>query len=408
MLMKWARRSIWLLLLAALVAGAVYTFQPSPVPVDVAMVVRGPLEVTIDEDGKTRIKEKYIVSTPVGGRLQRIELREGDPVQSGETILAMIQPSNPDLLDARSLAQAKARVRASEAAVNRAKSRCDKTKVERDQADKDLQRAQQLIESRAISPSEFEKTQAEFRSINELLRSAEFDKEIALFELDLARAALVHVQPDGPTGYSEESGPIFFEIRSPINGVVLRVLQESSTIVSPGTPIVELGDHRDLEIVVDVLSNDAVKISPGTQVRLEQWGGTTALRGTVRLIEPSAFEKVSALGVEEQRVNVIVDFDESSPQDAPLGDGYRVEARMVVWSADDVVKVPTSALFRDRNQWAAFVVENGRVVLTPVTIGHRNDREAEVVDGLATGDTVVLHPGDNLADGAQIVARETL
>ncbi len=404
--MKWLKRLFWILLLIGVIAGAYFSLQPQPIAIDTAEVVRGPLEVTVDEDGKTRIKEKYIVSTPVGGRLRRIEFREGDKVYANETVLASIEPSDPDLLDARALAQAKARVNAAESAVDRANSRHAQTKVQLDQAQRDLKRGRELIESRAISLSEFEKIEANFRSLDEQLHSAEFDQEISNFELELAKAALVRVQPVPEDGTATEESLADFNIRAPVDGVVLRVLQESSTIVTPGTPIVELGDPTDLEIVVDVLSTDAVKLAAGTKVYLEQWGGDKSLAGVVRLIEPSAYEKISALGVEEQRVDVIIDFDESPENLARLGDGYRVEAKMVTWKADEVTKIPTSALFRDKNVWSVFIVDEGIARLTPVEVGHRNDREAEISSGLESGQTVILHPGDNLFDGSKVIPRE--
>lgn len=399
--MKWMKHLLLVVLAAVIIIVGYFSFQPKPVVVDMDTVSRGRLEVTVDEDGKTRIKEKYIVSTPVGGRLQRVELREGDAVHCNQTVLAVVQPGNPDLLDARSLAQAKAQVAAAKAAVERSEARSKQLEIELGQAKKDFDRAKKLVKSKAISSSEFEKTQASYRASSELYRSSVFDNDIANYELELAEAAMVHFESDSDDAGSAE----YFSIESPIDGVVLRVLRESTTIVSPGMELMELGDDNDLEVVVDVLSTDAVKIRPGTKVYLEQWGGEERLEGIVRLIEPAAVEKISALGVEEQRVNVIVDFEQGQHELLELlGDGYRVEARMVVWQSDDVLKVPTSALFRETNQWSVFRVEDGVARLTRVDVGHRNDNEAEVVSGLNDGDTIILHPGDNLYSGSKVVS----
>lgn len=404
--MVWIKRVTGLVMLAAVVGLLVWSFQPEPVLVDVATVSAGPLEVTINEDGITRIKEKYVVSTPVGGRLQRIEFQEGDELRAGTTVIATIQPSNPSLLDARTLAQANARVSAAKSAVERANSRYEQARIEHQQAELEYEDAQQLIQSNAISQTAYELAYSRFRSTAEQLKGASFDRDIAEYELELAKSALVLVTPDEQdqpaTGSLE-----FFSIRSPIDGVVLRVLQESSTIVTPGTPIMELGDPQDLEIVVDLLSSDAVKVGPGTAVRIEQWGGDQPLQGVVRRVEPSAFLKISALGVEEQRVNVIVDFEPPDVQSGRIGDGYRVEARLVTWQSEETLKVPTSALFREQNRWAVFVLQDGRAQLTFVEIGQRNDQEAEVVSGLSAGQIVILHPGDALEDGSPAAPRET-
>ena len=406
--MTWVKRGSILLIVAALIAAAVWASQPQPVLVDVETVTNGPIEVTINEDGKTRIKEKYIVSTPVAGRLQRIEFREGDSVEVGSTVIASIQPGNPSLLDARTVAQANARVLAAEAAVSRADARHKQSVIDFKQLESEYEDAERLFQSEAISQTKYDKAYSNYKSSEEQVKAAKFDHEIAKFELELAKSALLHVLPEKQEDSKTTNGMIdFFEIRSPINGVVLRVLQESSTMVTPGTPIMELGDAGDLEIVVDLLSSDAVKVGPGTRVRIEQWGGDQPLTGVVRLVEPSAFLKISALGVEEQRVNVVVDFEMPDDQSGRIGDGYRVEARMVTEQNDSALKVKTSALFREQNRWAVFVLENQVAKLTFVELGLRNDQEAEVLKGLAKGQQVILHPGDALVDGAPAAERES-
>jgi len=434
--MKWMMRIFWAILLTAVLVGGYLAFAPQPIEVEVARVQRGRVEVTIDEDGKTRIKDKYVVSTPVAGRLQRIQLQAGDAVQANQTVLAEILPANPEMLDARSVVRARAQVAAAKAAIERAQARVRQLEIEEAQARREYDRAPRLVETDAISSSQFERMQTEYRGKTEALRSAKFDQKIATFELQLAEAALMHFEPDAtepdatepdatePDATEQENKQqgFYFEIKSPINGVVLRLLQESSTVVAPGTPLMEIGDPGDLEVVVDVLTTDAVQLNAGTPVYLEQWGGGDSFPGVVRLIEPAAFEKVSALGVEEQRVNVIIDFlkadqraggspaSETSPTSQQtvragphrLGDGYRVDARMVVWSGENVLRVPTSALFRHQSDWAVFAVIENRIQLRRVNVGHRNDQVAEVLSGLEESERVVLHPSDQLSDGALV------
>ncbi len=330
---------LWLVLIALAAGGVVYSLLPKPVEVDLAAAEVGSLQVTIDEDGMTRIKEKYIVSSPVGGQLVRINLEAGDPIRANTTILATIRPSDPTILNAHQIAESQARVSAAHATIERAGARRAQAVVAKDLADNQLERAKTLVQQNGISQDEFDSTQALAMQRTEELRAAKFDEEIAKFESQQAEAALLRVKPE-LDGVPETQN---FEIAAPIDGNVLKVLQESATVVTPGTPLLEVGNRRDLEIVVDVLSTDAVKIQPGDEVLLDQWGGETPLRARVRLIEPAAFTKVSSLGVEEQRVNVIADFAEPPERIAPLGDGFRVEARIVIWRSDSALKIPSSA-----------------------------------------------------------------
>lgn len=400
------RRLLMFVILAAAVGAVVYALMPQPVSVDVAAVTRGALVVTVDEDGKTRIKERYVVAAPLGGQLLRIDLDPGDPVESGTTLLTAIQPIDPALLDVRSRAEAQARVRAAEAALKQAEPRVETARIALEFAESQWGRTRDLYNRDTISREEYENAELLYRSRGEEFRAARFAEEIARYELELARAALVRSQPaNSSSGNGSEVDAGQFEIHSPITGRVLRVMQESATVVTPGTALIELGDPADLEVEIDVLSSDAVRVQPGAKVYLEQWGGDEPLLGQVRLIEPAGFTKISALGVEEQRVWVIVDFDESQPQAGALGDGYRVEARIVVYESDDAVKVPTSALFRYRGDWAAFVLERGRAVLRTVEIGRRNDLEAEVHAGLSEGEQVVVHPSDRVVDGVRVTVR---
>lgn len=377
-----------------------YSFWPRPIEVDVAEATRGPLRVTVDEDGKTRIKERYVVSAPLAGRLQRIALRAGAEVKFGDA-LAVIEPGDPTLLDDRARSQAEARVKAAEATRKQAVPKLEHARVAHDLAVKELQRVHRMRIGQAISSQEVESAQYKERMAQEEVKTAQFALQIADFELDLARAALTRTRPRSPG----DTDNWRFEIRAPVSGRVLRVFQESSAIVAPGQQLLEVGDPRDLEVEVDVLSSDAVKIAPGAKVILDHWGGESPLRGQVRLVEPSGFMKRSALGVEEQRVNVIIDFLDPFEKRRRLGDGYRVEARIVIWSAGEALKVPSGSLFRRGDDWAVFTLEDGRARLRRVQVGRSNALETEITDGLEEGSVVILHPGDKIQPGRRVAPR---
>ena len=390
---------LWGGFFALFVAGAVYAVWPQPVSVETATVSLGPMQVTIDEDGVTRVKDRYRVSSPVAGQLLRIELHSGDQITAGETLLATIRPSDPAMLDARQVAETEARASAAQSTIDRSEARRSQAKVARDLAESQFGRMKELLDAKSVPREEYEAAEAAFRSRQEELRVATFEQEIARFELEQAQAALGMLQPNGGDNLKH------FEIRSPIDGVVLRVFQESSTVVTPGSALLEVGNHADLEIVVDVLSSDAVKIKKGDEMRLEHWGGDKPLTAKVRTVEPAAFTKISALGVEEQRVNVIGDFRDPSEAVAKLGDGYRVEARIVIWESDSVLRVPASALFRDGQSWAVFKVVDDHVEQQTIKIGKRNELFAEVIEGLDANSQVVVYPNDQVRDGVKIVAR---
>lgn len=398
---NWLGRAFFSVIAALVVAGLVLAFWPQPVAVEIARVERGTVLVTVDEDGKTRIREKYVVSAPLSGRLLRIEMDPGDNVEAGETLLAVIHPRDPDLLDARAIAQAEARVAAAESALGRTEPEIRTARLEANNAKAELLRVTAAAEDGAATASELDMAQMRHRMAAESIRAAYYAQEIAEFELQQAKAALMRSrQEDGAA-----PGDWNFSIRSPIDGRVLRVFQESAAVVSAGTPLLELGSPSDLEVEIDVLSRDAVAIEAGDRVLLERWGGDRVLEGRVRLIEPAGFTKISSLGVEEQRVNAIIDLVAPPEERSTLGDGFRVEARIVTDEALDVLRVPNSALFRVGDQWAVFRVERANAVLARVRIGHRNDRVAEVVEGLSEGDAVVSHPGDRVTDGVAVEAR---
>ncbi|NLF71707.1 MAG: HlyD family efflux transporter periplasmic adaptor subunit [Candidatus Anammoximicrobium sp.] len=401
--MKFLVRALLFLIVAgAVVGGLVWSFWPQPVNVEVAVVACGPLRVTVDEDGKTRIKERYVVAAPLGGRLARIELDPGDPVRRGVTRLATLDPNEPEIMDVRAVALAEAKVKAAQAALDRTQPLIDRAREELDFAHRELERLQKLARTGSATVRDVEQAQMLHRSRMQDYNAARFAQDVAQFELEMAKAALVRVQPAEAGPPDDRQLPIL----SPIDGRVLRVFQESATVVHPGDRLLELGDPAELEVEIDVLSSDAVKIRPGDKALLEQWGGETPLPATVRRIEPSGFMKISALGVEEQRVNVILDLDDPPEKRRVLGDAFRVEARIVIWEQDDVLQIPTGALFRHRDRWKTFVVREGRAELRPLEIGHRNSLYAEVLAGLQAGDQVILHPSDKVRDGVQVQVRD--
>jgi HlyD family secretion protein len=405
------RKFLLVLFAAAIVAAIGWGLIPEPVQVDLAEATRGEVEVTVDEDGKTRIREKYVVSAPLAGRVLRINMDPGDEVKAGDTLLATIEPRDPELLDARTIAQAEARVNAAEATLEKMEPMLEEVVAAHEFAEAELKRVRKVAAENpaAVSATDLEGKLMAFRTQSALLRTAQQNREIARFELEQARAALIRSRPPSENPPPEEAllgNGWNFPIRSPIDGRVLRVFQESSAVVAPGASLLELGDLTDLEVEIDVLSRDAVKIQPGALVYLEHWGGDRTLEGRVRLIEPSAFTKISTLGVEEQRVNIIVDLVDPPQDRTELADGFRVEARIVIAKVDDVLKIPTSALFRIGERWAVFRAENGHAREREVEVGLQNGLEAEIREGLVPGDRVIMHPGDDVVDGTAIRERE--
>jgi HlyD family secretion protein len=384
----------------AVAAGLVYAFWPQPLPVDLAVVARGPLRVSVDEEGETRVKDVYVVSAPVAGRLLRIDGEVGDEVVAGQTVVATLQEAEPEFLNLRARRQAEAEVKAAEAALTLAQAEVQSAEAELEFARSDLTRAQALAGRETIAARTLDRAELEVKTRTAALASARAELQVRQSELETARAALIEPGIDPITGRGG-----FVELRAPVSGRILRIPDESERVVEAGTPLLEIGDPGHLEVVVDLLSQDAVRVEPDAPVMIEDWGGGNVLRGRVRRVEPYGFTKVSALGIEEQRVNVIVDFVDPAAARRSLGHGYRVMARIIVWQGDDVLTLPVGALFRQGGDWAVYVDEDGRATQRAVTIGHRNSLHAEVLDGLQPGETVVLHPSDRVGDGVRIVAR---
>jgi HlyD family secretion protein len=370
------------LLLALIIAG----LWPQPAPVETARVVQGTLRATISEEGKTRIKQRYLVSAPVAGQLRRITFKAGAEVQAGQTSVAVIDPLSPALLDARSRTSAEARRDAAVAHLERAR-------MAHTFAVSELKRFERLYGEKTVTIQEFETVQ---------WREASTAREKAAAESALrqAEAELAEFTPPPEGGANALRAPV--EVKAPSSGRVLRVFEESSRVVAAGTPLLEVGDPTDLEVVIEVLSRDGAALAPGAAVELEQWGGAEPLRAVVRLVEPAAFTKVSALGVEEQRVNVIADFVTPPAQRKSLGDAFRVDARIVAWETSAALKVPAGALFRRGEEWAAFVLAEGRAQLRLVKVGQSSGVETQVLEGLAEGDEVILYPGDRVRDGLRV------
>jgi len=379
------------LVVAAIVAVALW---PESMDVTVARAERGAMQVTIDEDGETRIRDRFTISAPVSGRVQRIELEPGDTVVRGKTVLARIMPAESPLLDQRTRGELQAAVEAAVAAVGQAQAERQRATATLERARSTLRRQQELMKAGAIASDSLEAAETAVTTGEEALRAAEFTTRRAEYELQLARARLA-----APTS---SGGAV--QIRSPIDGIVLKRFRESESVVPVGEPLLEIGEASRMEIVADLLSTDAVRIAPGADVLIEQWGGGHSLHGRVRRVDPSGFMKVSALGVEEQRVNVVIDFTDPS-EAGRLGDGYRVEVRVVLWREDDVLKVPVGTLFRQGDEWAVFVVDAGRARRQVVQLGQRNENDGQITGGLETGATVVLHPPDTLTDGMAVTVR---
>jgi HlyD family secretion protein len=395
------RFAFWGALAAIVSFGVAVAFWPRPVVVDIVAAERGALVVTVDDEGETRVRDVYVVSAPVTGRMRRIELRAGDAVEAVETILAAIEPMDPAFLDPRSDAQARAEVRAAESAEALARAEVEQAQAELDFAEHEFERARELMRQGMISERELDEAERAYRTRRAGLNTVLAAHEMELFQLERARAALLSPAEGRPAACG------CVALRSPVTGRILRVLQESEGVVAAGTPVVEIGDPRDLEIVVDLLSADAVKVEEGLPVIIEGWGGDKSLEGRVQLIEPFGFTKVSALGIEEQRVNVVIELTSPMEDWSRLAHGYQVDVKIVLSAGQDVLTLPLTALFRDGDSWAVFVESGGRAELRRVEIGRRNGVSAEVVSGVAAGERVVLHPSDRVVNGVRIAARRS-
>jgi HlyD family secretion protein len=395
------RAVIWGALGVALIVGLVFAFRPRPVPVDLIELARGPLVVTVDEEGETRVRDIFVLSAPVSGRALRIEAEAGDPVVANTTVVAEVEPIDPEFLDTRTEAQAQADLRAAESAEALSQAELAEAQAEFDFARTELDRARALVADGTISQRDLDDAERLHETRKAAVQTALAALQVRRFELERAKAQLLSPADARDRARDCQCVPLI----SPVDGCVLRVLHESEGVVQAGTPLVDIGDPRDLEIVSDLLSAEAVKVVPGQRVIIEDWGGDSPLAGRVRRVEPFGFTKISALGIEEQRVNVVIDFTSPAADWARLGHGYQVEVRIVLWEGDDLLTVPLTALFREGDDWAVFVKEHGRAQLRMVTVGQRTGLEAEIVEGLEVGDEVVIHPSERVEQGVRITSR---
>jgi HlyD family secretion protein len=393
---RWLGRGAWAFVGIAGAIGLAYAWRPKPIAVDLATVTRGDLVVSVDEVGKTRVRDRYVVAAPLAGNLMRIELKPGDKVRE-DAVVARIAPMEAPLLDPRTRAEAVSRSDAASAGERQSRAAIDRAELASKHANDDLERVRRLAESGSISQDTLLNAELEARLRREELASARFGAQVASHEAAMTRAALARF---GAAAASREG----FDVSAPISGTVLRVPAQSAGPVQPGTPLIELGDPSALEIVTEVLSADAVRITPGAKVVLERWGGAP-LNAHVRRVEPSGFTRLSALGVEEQRVPVVVDLDEPREKWATLGDGYRVEARIVIEEKHGILRVPIGAVFRQADGWGVYASRDGRAKLVPVTLGAKSDVDVEISSGLAERDAVVVHPGEKVKEGVMLAAR---
>lgn len=407
---KWTKRIIGSVVLAFIAAGLTWFAWPRALPVYLITVVKGPIEVTADDDGKTHVRHIYTVSAPIAGKILRIShpmgeqgpsLHVGDQVTANETVVALMQPTPPSFIDVRSHDQLEAEVAAADAAIQQQEAEVRRLLAALDFSRTEFERAKVLSRTQAISSQAFDKAKFDLDTNEAALASAKAQVDVRRsFRASLA-ARLID-----PTNSVTSAEPVCcVRVLAPASGRVLRIIQESEAVVLPGAPLVDIGNPRDLEVVADLLSTDAVQIKVGAPVRIDGWGGPT-IKGRVIRVDPAGFLKVSALGIEEQRVRVTIDFSDPPETWSQLGHDYRVIVHVVIWSADDALTVPISALFRKGEEWAVFAVENGRAKTTVVKIDHRNNRVAEVLSGLRAGDRVVAHPSDRIADGVRVAQRD--
>lgn len=381
-----------------LIGFVAYGLKPKPIPVETAAVTRGPLTVTVLEEGKTRIRNRYVVAAPVSGNMRRVTLKAGDEVKANETVLTVIEPGLSPLLDARSRAQAEARIAGADAARMQAEQSLEMSRTSAKFAKAGWDRVKADSTKGSISITDLENIEREALVREREVRAGEFTLKVADFELQQAKAALLQLTTPSDAGST-------IEVKAPVSGRILKVQQESAMIVAAGVALVEIGDPADLEIEAEILSRDAVAIKIGAEVQVEQWGGMSPLKAKVRRIEPAAFTKVSALGVEEQRVIVLSDLDSPAESARVLGDRYRVEVRVAIWHEADVLLVPSGALFREGREWKTFILRAGKAAKVVVETGRTDGKSTQVLSGLSKGDLVLMHPPDVVADGSEVTQR---
>ena len=407
----WLKRAGWTAAVSGAVAAVLWLAWPAPVGVDLAVVTKGPLEVTVDDDGKTEVRHVYTVSAPISGKVLRIShpagdsgvsRHVGDAVTANETVVARMQPTSPSFIDVRSREETEASVAAADASVKNAESEVRKLEAAVSYYRTELTRAQTLARTQVVSAQALDKAKFDADTNEAALASAKAQVEM----WEGVRKSLAARLIDPTTPAAQVDSVCCVQIRSPVTGRVLKIIQESEAVVVAGAPLIEVGDPLDLDIVADLLSSDAVQIGAGSPVTIDGWGGPP-IHGRVTRVDPAGFLKVSALGIEEQRVHVTIDLTDPPESWSKLGHDYRVVVHVTVWRSDNALTVPVGALFRSGDRWAVFVMREGRARTARVEIGHRNNRSAEILSGLTDGDRVVLHPSDRVTDGARIAQRES-
>src|SRR5579863_2344602 len=406
---NWTKRIIGVVVLGLIAAGLVWFAWPRPLPVDLATVARGPIEVTADDDGKTHVRHIYTVSAPVAGKVLRIShptgeagpsVHVGDLVTANETVVALMQPTPPSFIDIRSHDELEAEVTAADAAIQQQEAEVRRLEAAVDFSRTEFQRAQTLSRTQTISAQAFDKAKFDVDSNEAALASAKAQVDVRRS----TRASLAARLIDPTNAPTSTDAACCVRVVAPASGRILKIIQDSEAVVPSGAPLLDIGDPLDLEVVADLLSTYAVQIKVGAPVRIDGWGGPT-IRGKVVRVDPAGFLKVSALGIEEQRVRVTIDFVDPPETWSRLGHDYRVIVHVVIWSADDALTLPVSALFRKGDDWAVFAIDNGRAQTKVVKIGHRNNHLAEVLAGLPAGTEVVVHPSDRISDGTRVVQR---
>jgi HlyD family secretion protein len=408
----WLKRAAWTLVLGVVLAGAGWLAWPQPVAVDLATIAKGPMEVTVDDDGKTEVRHVYTVSAPIAGKVLRIShppgdhavsVHIGDAVTANETVVALMQPTTPSFIDVRSREEAQAAVAAADASVKYAESEVHRLEAAVAYYRTELTRAQSLARTQVLSAQALDKAKFDVDTNEAALVSAKAEVE----KWQGVRRSLAARLIDPATAATIPEDPVCcVQIRAPVTGRVLKIVQESEAVVQAGSPLIEIGNPLDLDVVADLLSSDAVQITVGAPVVIDGWGGRP-LKGRVTRVDPAGFLKVSALGIEEQRVHVTIDFVDPAETWSRLGHDYRVVVHVTVWKADEALVVPVGALFRSGDSWAVFALRDGRARAVPVQIGQRNNRSAEIASGLVEGDRVVLHPSDRVTNGTRIAERES-
>jgi HlyD family secretion protein len=397
----WRKRIAWGALAAGVAALIAYGFWPDPVPVDTAVIARGDVIVSIEDEGRSQVREVYRVSSPIAGTVQRSPVEVGDKVEVDKTVVASVLPSVPGFLDARSVQVNQAAVKAAEASLQLAKAKLESAESMADYWTSQLSRLEKLKVGQTITQRALDEARMQAQTHMAAVRSAQAEVELRQEEVEQARAALL----EPPTVYAGRNGQCCLRIPAPTSGVVLKIHNESETVVQPGAPLLDIGDPRDLEIIAEFLSRDAVRVETGTRAEITAWGGPP-LSAEVRRIDRAGFKEVSALGIEEQRVNIWLDLTDPPEEWAQLGHDYRVIVEIVINEKTDVPRVPVSALFRRGENWAVFVREEGRARLRIIELGARNFEWAHVSEGLAEGEDVILYPSDRLADGVRVVERQ--